>query len=221
MEGYLQKWTNYVFGWQKRYFTLQSGVLSYSKSKNSVQLGVIHLDISQIFKHQTNRKRLYIDSGLTMIHLKASTEQECDDWYSTLQVQKTSTSQYSQKNEIINLISEKIAEINSIHAQILAEADILPLNTIKTSPGLERAIALCEEMKDMASETLGYIEAQEDFIYQTDDFFIEQPKLQQAEFDFDESGTFVDARSQLSEHDENSNEGFYRKALPFLRDPNQ
>lgn len=222
MEGYLQKWTNYVFGWQRRYFTLESGVLTYSKSMNSPKLGVIHLDVSQIFKHQTNPKRLYIDSGLTMIHLKAESEQECNEWFSALLVQKTSTSQYSQKNEIINLISEKIAEINSIHAQILAEADILPLNVIKTTPGLERAIALCEEMKDMASETLIYIETQEDFIVQTEEFQIDQPKLQQAEFDFDESGTFVDAKSEFSDRDEDfGSSGIYRKTLPFLRDPNQ
>lgn len=220
MEGYLQKWTNYVFGWQKRYFVLKNGVISYSKSKGGTELGVIHLDISQVFKHETNSKRFYIDSGLNMIHLKAANEEEMNSWYNTLVNSKNSNNQYSQKNEMINLISEKIAEINSVHAQILAEADILPLNLIKTSPGLERAIALCEEMKEMASETLGYIESQEDFIVQNDFFVSEARKVQQAELDFNESGTFVDAQSHISE-DQVENQAVFRRSLPFLRDPNQ
>ena len=35
----LQKWTNYLHGWQERYFVLEDGVLSYYKSEMDTQYG--------------------------------------------------------------------------------------------------------------------------------------------------------------------------------------
>lgn len=225
MEGYLLKWTNYVFGWQRRYFTLTKGVLQYSKQKGLPQKGIIHLDVSQVLRHNKNKKRFYIDTGLTLMHLKAENEAEAKNWFETLIANKENSTAYSQQNEIINVISEKIAELCSFHAQILAEADLLPINFIKTTPGLERAIALCEEMKETASETLGMIESQEGYMTQSVEmeFLLEKnEKVQQNAFFEEESGTFVDARSQISDFDENASfSGFHRKFLPFLRDPNQ
>ncbi|OMJ80487.1 hypothetical protein SteCoe_19236 [Stentor coeruleus] len=223
MEGYLQKWTNYVFGWQKRYFVLSEGILIYSEEKQESPLGTIHLDISQIFKHPKNAKRFYIDTGLVHIHLKAKSESDANLWFNTLEAHKCITNSYSQKNEVINLISEKIAEINSIHAQILAEADIIPINIIRTTPGLERAISLCEEMKDMASETLGYIEMQENYFIQPEEIsFTPLKQNNKIEVLCDDTDTFVDALSQISDIEDNGPADVpYRKSLPYLRDPNQ
>ena len=39
MEGALWKWTNYVSGWQLRWFVLDYGVLSYYKSQDDIKLG--------------------------------------------------------------------------------------------------------------------------------------------------------------------------------------
>ena len=226
MEGYLLKWTNYVFGWQRRYFTLSKGILQYSKQKGSPQKGIIHLDISQVLQHAKNKRRFYVDTGLTLMHLKADTEAEALRWFETLLANKDISISYSQNNEIINVISEKIGELCSFHAQILAEADLLPINFIKTTPGLERAIALCEEMKELASEALGIIETQEDFANPplSPDYLPQHPKLD-SEFDFyqEDSGTFVDARSQISDIDDSSPVLSLprRKFLPFLRDPKQ
>jgi hypothetical protein len=33
------KWTNYIHGWQERYFVLEDGVLSYYKSKKEMNFG--------------------------------------------------------------------------------------------------------------------------------------------------------------------------------------
>lgn len=38
-EGYLNKWTNYIYGWQKRWIVLKDGALSYYKSKNETGCG--------------------------------------------------------------------------------------------------------------------------------------------------------------------------------------
>ena len=39
LNGSLQKWTNYLHGWQERYFVLADGVLSYYKSEMDTQYG--------------------------------------------------------------------------------------------------------------------------------------------------------------------------------------
>ncbi|KAF6769256.1 hypothetical protein AHF37_12023, partial [Paragonimus kellicotti] len=36
-EGFLFKWTNYMTGWQQRWFTLKDGVLSYYRSQEEVE----------------------------------------------------------------------------------------------------------------------------------------------------------------------------------------
>lgn len=39
LQGYLNKWTNYIYGWQKRWIVLKDGALSYYKSKNETGCG--------------------------------------------------------------------------------------------------------------------------------------------------------------------------------------
>ena len=39
MEGLLFKWTNYINGWQQRYFSLQDGILSYFASESDIDTG--------------------------------------------------------------------------------------------------------------------------------------------------------------------------------------
>jgi collagen type IV alpha-3-binding protein len=39
LKGYLQKWTNYIHGWQNRYIVLKDGLLSYYKSEADSDLG--------------------------------------------------------------------------------------------------------------------------------------------------------------------------------------
>lgn len=39
MHGTLSKWTNYIHGWQSRYFVLKNGILSYFKSEGETSIG--------------------------------------------------------------------------------------------------------------------------------------------------------------------------------------
>ena len=38
-QGYLNKWTNYLYGWQKRWIVLKDGALSYYKTQNETGCG--------------------------------------------------------------------------------------------------------------------------------------------------------------------------------------
>lgn len=39
LQGYLNKWTNYIHGWQKRWIVLKNGALSYYKTQNEAECG--------------------------------------------------------------------------------------------------------------------------------------------------------------------------------------
>jgi len=170
----LLKWTNYIFGWQRRYFILYNGVLHYCKEKGSPQRGMIHLEISQIRKHPYKPCRFFIDTGCTQIHLKAYTPGEALDWISALKANQTDVKRRtftdeprlsiqtveSSSNQIIH---GKIGEMWSIHAQMQATIDLIPKNVIKTTPGIEKLVSLSEEMKMLATEVLQYMEIDEDF----------------------------------------------------------
>lgn len=39
LQGYLNKWTNYLYGWQKRWIVLKDGALSYYKTHNETGCG--------------------------------------------------------------------------------------------------------------------------------------------------------------------------------------
>jgi len=44
-----------------------------------------------------------------------------------------------------------------------ATIDLIPSSLIKTTPGIEKIVSLCEEMKILATEVLQYIDNDEDF----------------------------------------------------------
>ncbi|XP_040281747.1 pleckstrin homology domain-containing family A member 3-like isoform X1 [Bufo bufo] len=65
MEGSLLKWTNYLSGWQPRYFVLDRGILSYYDSQDDVgkgSKGSIKMAVCEIRVHQADscRMDLYI-----------------------------------------------------------------------------------------------------------------------------------------------------------------
>nr|XP_042698160.1 pleckstrin homology domain-containing family A member 3-like isoform X3 [Chrysemys picta bellii] len=73
MEGALLKWTNYLSGWQPRYFVLDSGILSYydsqddvgKGSKGSIKMAVCEIKDMHLSSESLGRKlselRLYCD----------------------------------------------------------------------------------------------------------------------------------------------------------------
>lgn len=88
MEGYLLKWVNYLWGWKRRYFILHNGVLHYCQDKGQSHKGAIHLNVAEIALHSKNHRRLIIDTGCTIIHLKAASPEEARMWVSVLRTAK-------------------------------------------------------------------------------------------------------------------------------------
>uniref|UniRef100_A0A2C9JUP5 Pleckstrin homology domain-containing family A member 8 n=1 Tax=Biomphalaria glabrata TaxID=6526 RepID=A0A2C9JUP5_BIOGL len=99
MEGVLLKWTNYISGWQPRWFILDNGVLSYYKSQEDVNNGCkgsIKMSVCDIVVHPVDMTRLdLIIPGEQHYYVKASTPQDRQSWLIALGSSKASFSEVS------------------------------------------------------------------------------------------------------------------------------
>ncbi|GAB1610549.1 pleckstrin homology domain-containing family A member 8-like [Argonauta hians] len=92
MEGTLFKWTNYLSGWQPRWFILENGILSYYKSQevvNSGCKGSIKMTVCDVVVHPTDSTRLdLVIPGEQHFYLKAATPHERQEWLIALGTSK-------------------------------------------------------------------------------------------------------------------------------------
>lgn len=93
-KGWLYKWTNYFKGYQKRWFVLSNGVLSYYKNKEEMThscRGDIYLSGAYI---ETMSKQFFVvRSGTSQVfHLRAQNENERQSWVTVLELAKNNVS---------------------------------------------------------------------------------------------------------------------------------
>ena len=90
MSGFLLKWTNYIKGYQKRWFILHNGILSYFRSPTEMQhtcRGAISLENAQIQGDEFNN--FVVSNGTNQtFHLRAANEPEKQRWMNALELAK-------------------------------------------------------------------------------------------------------------------------------------
>ncbi|XP_068158031.1 oxysterol-binding protein 1 [Drosophila tropicalis] len=90
MKGWLLKWTNYIKGYQRRWFVLSKGVLSYYRNRTEINhtcRGTISLHGALI--HTVDSCTFVISNGGTQtFHIKAATEVERQSWVTALELAK-------------------------------------------------------------------------------------------------------------------------------------
>ncbi|EDV94494.1 oxysterol-binding protein 1 [Drosophila grimshawi] len=90
MKGWLLKWTNYIKGYQRRWFVLSKGVLSYYRNQTEINhtcRGTISLHGALI--HTVDSCTFVISNGGTQtFHIKASNEVERQSWVTALELAK-------------------------------------------------------------------------------------------------------------------------------------
>ena len=110
MRGWLYKWTNvkkkassfefksykfsffllkYLKGYQKRWFVLQAGILSYYRSQDEMThtcRGTIYLESAHLSSNDTCH--FVISNGSTVIHLRTSSETDKQRWMNALELAK-------------------------------------------------------------------------------------------------------------------------------------
>ncbi|XP_075882053.1 oxysterol-binding protein 2 isoform X2 [Nelusetta ayraudi] len=88
-KGWLFKWTNYLKGYQRRWFVLSNGLLSYYRTqaemahtcRGTINLATAHIDTEDACN-------IVLSSGGRTYHLKASTEVERQRWVTALELAK-------------------------------------------------------------------------------------------------------------------------------------
>lgn len=97
MQGTLWKWTNYISGWQPRWFVLDGGCLSYFLSPNEVHLGSrgsLKVSSCDILVHSTDHQRMdMVMPGGRHIYLRAASMFERQQWLLALGVAKQGVSE--------------------------------------------------------------------------------------------------------------------------------
>ncbi|UJR15925.1 hypothetical protein I4U23_002845 [Adineta vaga] len=89
IRGWLYKWTNYLKGYQKRWFVLQAGVLSYYRSQDEMThtcRGTVYLESAHLSSDDSCH--FVISNGSTVIHLRTSNENDGQRWMNALQLAK-------------------------------------------------------------------------------------------------------------------------------------
>eukprot|EP00002_Diphylleia_rotans_P025260 TRINITY_DN4992_c0_g1_i1.p1 TRINITY_DN4992_c0_g1~~TRINITY_DN4992_c0_g1_i1.p1 ORF type:complete len:983 (+),score=217.14 TRINITY_DN4992_c0_g1_i1:36-2984(+) len=80
-QGSLLKYANFLRGWQKRYFILDSGVLYYFSDYDTPNSrGCVSLSNAVVLSAANDRLRFHIDTGTQILHLRANTAAECERW---------------------------------------------------------------------------------------------------------------------------------------------
>ncbi|KAM4705129.1 LOW QUALITY PROTEIN: pleckstrin homology domain-containing family A member 8 [Rhinophrynus dorsalis] len=103
MEGILYKWTNYISGWQPRWFLLCGGILSYYDSREDAWKGCkgsIQMAVCEIQVHPTDSTRMDLAiPGEQYFYLKARTAAERQQWLVALGSAKACITDVRTKRE--------------------------------------------------------------------------------------------------------------------------
>ncbi|XP_019854132.1 PREDICTED: oxysterol-binding protein 1-like [Amphimedon queenslandica] len=132
--GWLLKWTNYIKGYQKRWFVLSNGLLSYYRTQEEMAhtcRGTINLAGACI--DTVDSTNFVVTNGASQVfHLRALNEVERQRWVTALELAKAKAiknleefsdediaSQSKEDEKSLHLLSEKLSEVTATHNLIL------------------------------------------------------------------------------------------------------
>ncbi|KDR07319.1 oxysterol-binding protein 1 isoform X2 [Zootermopsis nevadensis] len=131
MKGWLFKWTNYLKGYQRRWFVLSNGLLSYYRNQAEMAhtcRGTISLH-GALINTEDSCTFVISNGGTQTFHMKAANEVERQRWITALELAKTKAtrpveseeeeeeydeSMASQKNEVQNVIKSLVSRLEDL-----------------------------------------------------------------------------------------------------------
>ncbi|XP_014006827.1 pleckstrin homology domain-containing family A member 3 isoform X1 [Salmo salar] len=141
MEGVLYKWTNYMTGWQPRWFVLDDGIISYYDSQDDVckgSKGSIKMSVCEIKVHPTDNNRLeLIIPGEQHFYVKAVNAAERQKWLVALGSSKAGLADMRANKE--KEITETTESLKTKMSELRLYCDLLmqQVHTIQESVGQE------------------------------------------------------------------------------------
>uniref|UniRef100_A0A8C2AJM1 Oxysterol-binding protein n=1 Tax=Cyprinus carpio TaxID=7962 RepID=A0A8C2AJM1_CYPCA len=100
-KGWLFKWTNYIKGYQRRWFVLSNGLLSYYRTQAEMRhtcRGTINLATANIAV-EDSCNFVISNGGTQTYHLKASSEVERQRWITALELAKAKASRMQLESD--------------------------------------------------------------------------------------------------------------------------
>ncbi|KAM6986880.1 oxysterol-binding protein 2 [Aplochiton taeniatus] len=99
-KGWLFKWTNYLKGYQRRWFVLSNGLLSYYRTqaemahtcRGTITLATTHIEVGDTC-------HFVLTSGGRSYHLKATSDGECQRWVSALKQAKANVTHLMHQSD--------------------------------------------------------------------------------------------------------------------------
>ncbi|XP_033862481.3 pleckstrin homology domain-containing family A member 3-like isoform X1 [Acipenser ruthenus] len=141
MEGVLYKWTNYITGWQPRWFALDNGILSYYDSEDDVckgSKGSIKMSVCEIKVHPAEKSRMeLIIPGEQHFYVKAVNAAERQRWLVALGSSKACLTDTRTKKE--KEIKESTESLKTKMSELRLYCDLLmqQVHTIQESVNQE------------------------------------------------------------------------------------
>ncbi|XP_029648879.1 oxysterol-binding protein 1 isoform X4 [Octopus sinensis] len=157
-KGWLNKWTNYLKGYQRRWFVLQNGLLSYYRTQAEMAhtcRGTINL--ANAFIHTEDSCTFVITNGGTQsFHLRASSEVERQKWVTALELAKAKAIQILEsdsdddenqpdKTELVNTVNA----LNARFGDLSTCYDLI----VKQGAAFQRALNEHEQIDSAADST--------------------------------------------------------------------
>uniref|UniRef100_A0A1A8P915 Pleckstrin homology domain-containing family A member 8 n=2 Tax=Nothobranchius pienaari TaxID=704102 RepID=A0A1A8P915_9TELE len=140
MEGVLYKWTNYISGWQPRWFVLDGGTLSYYDSEEDAWKGCkgsIKVSVCEIQVHSSDSTRVDLTiPGEQYFYLKAINAAERQKWLVALGTAKACLTDNRTKRE--KELQESTEALKTKMSELRLYCDILlqQVNKIKENDEL-------------------------------------------------------------------------------------
>ncbi|EDO44125.1 predicted protein [Nematostella vectensis] len=147
--GWLLKWTNYIKGYQRRWFVLSNGLLSYYRNQAEMAhtcRGTINL--AGAFIDTEDACSFVISNGGTQVfHLRASTEVERQRWVTALELAKAKAIKMLESDEEEEGASDHAENIKPLSSKL---SDLQTCNDLvgKHGSALQRAIGELQEIED-------------------------------------------------------------------------
>ncbi|XP_071480214.1 oxysterol-binding protein 1-like isoform X2 [Diadema antillarum] len=159
--GWLYKWTNYIKGYQRRWFVLSNGLLSYYRNQAEMShtcRGTINLAGAYIDTEDSCN--FVISSGAQTFHLKAASEVERQRWVTALELAKAKAIQMMEEDsdddeEVLPPETDR-NEVQTTLRQLTSKLE--DLNTCndligKHGAALQRALSELEVTEEPAQAT--------------------------------------------------------------------
>lgn len=141
MEGVLYKWTNYISGWQPRWFVLAGGTLSYYDSQEDAWKGCkgsIKISVCEIQVHPSDFTRVDLTiPGEQYFYLRAINAAERQKWLVALGTAKACLTDNRTKRE--KELQENTEALKTKMSELRLYCDLLleQVNKMKENPMVE------------------------------------------------------------------------------------